>query len=914
MTHEEYMKKATELTAALTFEEKLGLLSTHQQPVERLGLREFFIGTEVARGYVGREKERPSTVFPQPEGLAATFDAELLEQLGRIAGLEARAYYEQEKRGGLCLWGPTVDMVRHPLWGRTEEAYGEDVCLAGALTAAYTKGMAGEKDGQYLTVPTLKHFCANNNEEERGRCDAYLPLRLKYEYYYAAFEYGIRFGGARSVMAAYNEINGIPAIMNPELESVLKEQWGLWFAVSDGGDLSQNVTYHRFCTDMSEALALSLKAGCNIMTDGDQLTHAAAKAAVEKGLLTDQDIDRSVAQVLYARLRLGEIDSGEKRIPPDPSVIACEEHRRLNRRAAEEQFVLLKNNGMLPLSGDIKRLAVLGPLADENLMDWYTGYSPYETTVLSGIRERYPAAEIVHDTLWDIVAVKAPNGLYLTARSDGTVLADSSTVSDEQLFELQDWGEGWVDLFSVRHRRYLRLHDDGTVKLHNRKVYDWFTRETFNLFPTDRGVIIEEFLDHRRLTCADDGSIKAARSRGFVPDSLFEIELRSSGRERASALSASSDAVIYCTGNHPVQVAKECYDRRTLALDIQPAMTAHLKETSEKLLLLIISSYPYSVCTESEAADAVIWSSHAGPELGSAAAAVISGDVSPSGRLPLTWYRSERDIPDIMEYDIERGGMTYLYFKGEPLYPFGFGLSYCDFEYGDLSLSLSDGQITAELTVTNTSDRDGSEVVELYFSLPGSVLSRPEKKLCAFARVNIPAGETKTVTLRPSMHLFETYDVRSGKMFTEEGDYLFSAGSSSQDIRVKASLFIPGTKPSLRPRSFSADSFESSSCVRIKYSPALNRSYVRCTGYSGSITFGGLDLDGAKELIIRASSLLGIAPMTVTIGEEKQELSLSVSDSYDDFSEYALPIPSQPADSLTIELKQDCSVLDISVR
>ena len=195
-----FLSRARELLDKLTEEEKLGLLTTHHEAVERLGLGEFFIGTEVARGYVGREREKVSTVFPQPVGLASTFDKELMYKLGEIAGNEARAYYNADKKGGLALWGPTVDMVRNPLWGRTEEAYGEDVCLTGELSAAYTKGMAGvNDDGYYKTIPTLKHFCANNNEADRGSCSAYLTPRQRHEYYYAAFENAIRNGANQRI-------------------------------------------------------------------------------------------------------------------------------------------------------------------------------------------------------------------------------------------------------------------------------------------------------------------------------------------------------------------------------------------------------------------------------------------------------------------------------------------------------------------------------------------------------------------------------------------------------------------------------------------------------------------------------------------------------------------------------------------
>ena len=906
-----FRRRARELAAKLSEEEKLGLLTTHHHAAERLGLGEFYIGTEVARGYVGRSADKPSTVFPQPIGLAATFDRGLMRKLGRIAGDEARAYYNADPRGGLALWGPTVDMVRDPRWGRTEEAYGEDVFLAGELTAAYTLGMAGENaDGFYKTIPTLKHFCANNNEADRDRCDAYLPPRLKYEYYYAAFENAIRFGGARSVMAAYNEINGLPAIMNVELESLLRSEWGLWFVVSDGGDFSQNVIAHRYTESHAEAYALSLKAGCDTMTDVDELVKAAAEKALEEKLITWEDIDRSVENTLYARLRLGQLDRTEFD-DIGSRVIDCPAHREVNARAAREQMVLLKNDGLLPLGGNAGKTAVLGPLADESLMDWYTGYSTYRCTVLDGMRER--CGEVLHDSLWDIVALKAPNGKYLCAYEDGSIRADADSITDAARFELQDWGDNWCNLFSVKYRRYARLCDD-EIKLHARSIYDWFTRETFNLRSYCGRTLIEEFLGHGRLTCGGDGILSVKKSHAVTEELLWDIEVVSRGRERAERIAGECDTVIYCVGNYPVQTAKECYDRKTLALNVQAGMTETLAAVNPRTLLMLISSYPYSVCSESESAAAVIWSSHAGAELGSAAADTIFGDSDPAGRLPITWYRSELDLPDIMNYDIASAGSTYMYFKGEPLYPFGHGLSYARFEYLGMKLGCCGDGISAEVTVKNTSDRDGCEVVQVYFDLPQSAVSRPIKKLCGFERVNIAAGQTVTVNVMIPRHILRVYDVRAGKMIVEGGEYRFMACASSADIRLSGSIAISGEKLSPRGDCFAAHSFDSAENVKLRYSQRFGTDVLCSAGWGANAAYGGLDLDGAKAIEVRAMSIALPEKLTAVIGETAIEASVPIGDTREDFGVCRFELPEGIAgDTLTLKLGDFCSLLDVKI-
>lgn len=905
-------QKAMDLTKKLTEDEKLHMLSTHHEAVPRLGLDEFFIGHEVARGFVGRDEKDISTVFPQPIGLAGTFDKELMKQLGAIAGTECRAYYNKNKRGCLCVWGPTVDMERDPRWGRTEEAYGEDVCLAGEMTAAYTLGMAGSDETYYLTVPTLKHFCANNNEKHRGSCDAYLPPRLKYEYYYAAFMNAMRFGGARSVMTAYNEINGLPAMLNPELDTVLKDQWGMWFAVTDGGDFSQTVTAHRFFDDHSQTIAEALKAGCDTMTDIGELVAVSARKALDSGLMTWEDVDRSIENTLYARLKLGHT---AKDCPFDhisEKDVASRESEEVCLRAAKEQIVLLKNNGLLPFM-DSGCIAVVGPLCRENLMDWYTGHFRDAVSPAEGIAREF--GNVTADSLWDHVAVKAPNGRYLSAHEDGTVDFSAETAGEEEIFELQDWGENWQNLFSVKHQRYVQLGEDGKLRLNGRRIYDWFTRETFRLYQTPEGTIIGDLFGRERMTADEDGNPVFTEETAVSGKVLFHIETMSSGRKRAVKLAEKSRYVVYCTGNHPVQVAKECFDRRTLELNIQPGMAELLHSANPDTVLALISSYPYSIVRENELLPAIIYSTHAGAHLGTALAETLSGKNPPAGRLAMTWYRSVLDLPDIMDYDIETAGTTYMYFRGTPLYPFGYGLSYAGFRYTGLTVTDCGDGLSAEVTVKNTSTADSDEAVQLYFSVPGSQVSRPLRKLCAFERVHIPAGEEVTVNLAVPEHILRIWDVRSGKMITESGKYIFAAGGCSDSLPVTAELDLDREELSLRGDSFEAQSFDKAKGVRIGWDKKTHRQYVYCRGWNGALTYDGIPAAGKKELKITACSVMAPKTVYAEIGDAKLELAVNCGDSRTDFTQYAAQLPAGLADNekLMLNISEGISLLDIEL-
>lgn len=651
------------------------------------------------------------------------------------------------------------------------------------------------------------------------------------------------------------------------------------------------------------------------MTDDDTLTANAAECALQEGLLTESELDDMLTNVLYARMRLGQLSDDCPYDSITPEEIDTDAARAVNLRAAEEQFVLLKNDGMLPLQNP-KRIVVCGPLADENLRDWYTGYFRDAVSVPEGMRAEYPDAEIITDSLWDHVAVQAANGKYLAVHADGSCAFDADTISEQTTFALQNWGENWQNLYAVSAKRYLRVSDDGRLLLHNRSVYDWFTHETFRLLDTPDGTILEAPFHHRRMEAAADGTIRFTDQTAVMPERAFRIQVISRGTDRAKNLAANADAVIYCTGNHPVQVAKECYDRKTLALNIQPDMAETLHSANPKTAMLLISGYPYAINREQEILPAILWSSHAGAHLGTAAAHVLSGAYNPAGRLPLTWYRSEHDLPGIGNYDIESTGTTYLYFRGKPLYPFGFGLSYAAFRYESLSITQNaDGSLTAEVTLQNISERAGDEVVQIYYSMPDSAVRRPLKKLCGFARVHLAAQERKSVSVTIPAYILQIYDPHSRSMLTESGSYQFFAGGSSDTLPLQAAVTVAGCPIPLRESCFDAEQFDQGYSVTIGYCRELKRHDLRARGWCGTAVYTGVPFAGKRRLLIRAAALVKQNGITVQIGSHSSDLQIAASSSFSDFREYAVPLPDDLPDSGTVVLimQEGISVLEIAL-
>ena len=854
-------ERVKDLLSRLTIKEKAGLMSNHMAAVPRLDIGEWHVGAEVARGYVSRNPDEPTTVFSQPIGLSGTFDTELMEKAGLAAGKEARVLNKRHPSGHLMLWGPTVDLCRNPLWGRNEEGYGEDPFLTGEMSAAYTKGLA-DRQGEYMqSIPTLKHFCANNTENERGTASSDIEPRTLNEYYYAAFERPITCGGAYSVMAAYNELSGVPAVINPDIQKVLKDKWGLGFVVTDGGDFSQNVTFHGYSTSHAETIALAIKNGTDVMTDSEDVVQASVLEAVKSGLVSEKDIDKALYNTMLARFRLGEFDEKHPFSDIDESVLDCDEHKKLNHRAALEQAVLLKNNGILPLDTN-KSVAVIGLNGNCNLMDWYTGYSSYNTTILAGISGKFAGA--MYDNGCDRVVIKSElTGKYLGVSDDDTVSAIYEKDDPRALFEKAEYGHDETTYRSLYNNRYIT---ENTCKCDSESTYHWYSQEIMKPQKHGDKVLYRTYFG-KALGVDEKGKLTLVKQFGLSDDKMFSEEIISDGIRRAAEIAEKADYAIVCIGNDPMIVAREMYDRKTLSLPAHDsALAKAVYSTNNKCVMAVVSSYPFSICEEQEYMPAIIYTTHAGPELGNAFAKVISGEYSPAGRLAQTWYRSEYELAPIESYDIIENDMTYLYYKGKPLYPFGYGLSYARFEYSDLEVTGYDDSINISFDVRNVSDIDGDEVVQVYFRAEDPLVKRPLKQLTAFARVHIGCGQTQHIEFDISKSELRFYDVSRERFTIEQGRYTFMAGASSDDIRLTKTIEVSGEKipPRELCKGILAKNYDGKYNTKMKYSKKLEQHYM----LGGGLIYNNCVLGDADSIEIVCGSRVNTGKITVRYGRK----------------------------------------------
>ena len=854
-------ERVKDLLSRLTIKEKAGLMSNHMAAVPRLDIGEWHVGAEVARGYVSRNPDEPTTVFSQPIGLSGTFDTELMEKAGLAAGKEARVLNKRHPSGHLMLWGPTVDLCRNPLWGRNEEGYGEDPFLTGEMSAAYTKGLA-DRQGEYMqSIPTLKHFCANNTENERGTASSDIEPRTLNEYYYAAFERPITCGGAYSVMAAYNELSGVPAVINPDIQKVLKDKWGLGFVVTDGGDFSQNVTFHGYSTSHAETIALAIKNGTDVMTDSEDVVQASVLEAVKSGLVSEKDIDKALYNTMLARFRLGEFDEKHPFSDIDESVLDCDEHKKLNHRAALEQTVLLKNNGILPLDTN-KSVAVIGLNGNCNLMDWYTGYSSYNTTILDGISGKFAGA--MYDNGCDRVVIKSElTGKYLGVSDDDTVSAIYEKDDPRALFEKAEYGHDETTYRSLYNNRYIT---ENTCKCDSESTYRWYSQEIMKPQKHGDKVLYRTYFG-KALGVDESGKLTLVKQFGLSDDKMFSEEIISDGIRRAAEIAEKADYAIVCIGNDPMIVAREMYDRKTLSLPAHDsALAKAVYSTNNKCVMAVVSSYPFSICEEQEYMPAIIYTTHAGPELGNAFAKVISGEYSPAGRLAQTWYKSEYELAPIESYDIIENDMTYLYYKGKPLYPFGYGLSYARFEYSDLEVTGYDDSINISFDVRNVSDIDGDEVVQVYFRAEDPSVKRPLKQLTAFARVHIGCGQTQHIEFDISKSELRFYDVSRERFTIEQGRYTFMAGASSDDIRLTKTIEVSGEKipPRELCKGILAKNYDGKYNTKMKYSKKLEQHYM----LGGGLIYNNCVLGDADSIEIVCGSRVNTGKITVRYGRK----------------------------------------------
>ena len=878
-------KRVANLVSLLTLDEKIGLLPSDQHGIERLGIGESRFSTEIARGYISRESGEISTVFPQPIGLASTFDPALMYKLGEIAGIETRIYHKKADFAKLMVWGPTVDLCRDPRWGRNEESYGEDPFLAGQMSAAYTKGMSGD-DKKYLRVLSgLKHFCCNNHEEDRNRDSANVDSRLLREYYYAAFEPAIREKGAHSVMTAYNELAGVPAMISQDIKKVCKKEWGMLFSVTDGGDFSQNVTAHKYSESHAETIAHAIKAGNNIMTDTGATVIAAAKEAVRQRLISVDELDEAVSEVLIGRFMLGEFDPPELNPYNDVSdeMLNCDEFKATNALAARECITLLKNDGMLPLKSDPdKTIAVVGLLADSSFKDWYTGMSDYNTTILSGLRSALGDEKTVYHDGCDIVAIKsALTGKYLEVKNDDSVVADSDTITRACLFKKVDWDYECVYV-SKANGKLLRLSETDTGAVNNsapvgfvtatgNDTFEWFGRTILRPVQHNEKETLYKSWRRKDLAINEKGRFCEVEGCGVTLAKVFTEEIVVDGAKECAKIAQSAARVIVCCGNDPMVPARECFDRKSLALPkAQERLFNAVYSANANCVLVITSSYPYAISEQHKVCPAIVYTAHGGPEAGNAMADVLLGKYNPAGRTPQTWYKSENDLPDIKDYDIAASGSTYLYFEGEPLYPFGHGLSYSEFEYSDFLVKDAGEDIKVKLRVKNTSGVYGEEVVQIYFTVLNSRVKRPKKQLCDFVRCGIEPGQTVEISMTFEKNRLRFWDVTRQKFVVESGAYKFYAGASSEDVRCALHIQVIGEK--IPPRNMfkltPAIDYDNKRAISLRYCKKKARHYVHAPAWSGALEFFDVSLSDAVGIEVAASTDVNEGKISVYAGED----------------------------------------------
>lgn len=828
------------LISELTLEEKITCLTTGCPEIERLGIKASYMGGEAAHGIEARHDQifnagepEPTTSFTQPIGMSGSFDRELIKECGRAVGEEARALFSRNGGGGLCRWAPTIDMERDPRWGRTEEAYGEDPYLTGEMASAYIRGMRGNHPFYLQCGATLKHFYANNVEEDRIKISSSLDMRNKYEYYLEPFRKAITEGGAEAVMTSYNEINGVPAIVNTEVQKLLKDTYGLpGHVVCDGGDFQQTVNDHKYFETHAETIAYGLKAGVDCFTDDSMVVYGAAREALFRGLITEEDINRSVRNSFRTRIRLGFFD-GEGDCPyteMGEEYINNEEHRKLSLQIAQESVVLLKNeNRLLPIKPEqTKSLAVIGPLADVWYKDWYCGIPPYTVTVLEGIKKNYGETEILYKSgLSDIyltcndkyVGLDKEGRLHLTDKEHG------------EIFSFTDWGCGSTTLRAVSNGRFVTLEEGSyLIKADKKEAFSWFIRESWNfknIRTNSEDIDLKEkeskyFLNSwngREVTVDENGYLAVIKTeipaKGEGDDAklnrkchavfggkpaVFSVEIVTDGMAEAVKAAENAEKAILVIGSNPVINSKEEIDRKTLALPpFQQKLTDSVLAVNPNTAVVIVSNYPYSCCKLQKEAPGILFAPSGSQELGTGIADVVSGKVSPAARLSMTWYRSDEDLPDINDYDIIQGKRTYQYFEKEVLYPFGHGLSYTNFSYGPLLVEKEGNNIKAALSITNMGKIVGDEVVQLYVRKENSRVNQPICQLKGFERVkNLVPGETREVSFTVKTEDLKYYDVITEAMKLESGIYTFMACASSKDIRQQVSFAIEGDKEQKR--------------------------------------------------------------------------------------------------------------------
>ncbi|GGO63060.1 sugar hydrolase [Microbacterium nanhaiense] len=891
-----------ELLAALTLDEKIALLHQHQPAIERLGLDAFHTGTEALHGlsWVGI-----ATVFPQPVGLAATWDPGFLAEVGAAVATEVRAKHAQDPSLSLNVWAPVVNTLRHPLWGRGEEGYSEDPDLTAALAIGYTQGLRGDHPTVWKTVPTLKHFLAYGNETDRATTSSHLPPQALHEYELPAFVGPVAAGCVGAVMPSYNLVNGRPTHVSGELLQHLRDLAPEPIAyVSDAQAPSFLVDEQRYFDSHRQSHAAALRAGLDSFTDNSEAsapTIERVTAALEAGDITAADIDRAVRNLLIMRARTGEL-TGEDPYGVGPEQIDTPAHRALARDAVARSVVVLENDGSLPLEAP-RTIAVVGPFAAHLVHDWYSGTPPYMSLIGDAVRERFPDAEVRVVSGADRIALRSrTHGRYLAvAGDDVAVAATAPEATASTHFDLEDWGDDTSSLRAVASGLLLS-GAERFLRAGARRIGEWVAQETFRLVETDGGVRIQHLgskgwlrVQRDTLALVADGTEKTAE--------VFDLELVRGGLAEVSAACEGADVAIVAIGNDPHVAGRETEDRPDMRVAERSRALWHAAAAGAgSAVLTVVSSYPYELGDLAAQANAIVWLSHGGQELGHGLVDVLSGDREPVGRLPQTWWASAGDAGELFDYDVVGSAMTYRYANARPAYGLGHGLSYSRVEYDSIELSAtaidapplttahtparpagSGGSLVACVTIANTGARPVDELVTVYAAAPDLAVPAPRTRLAGWARVELAPGERRAVEVDIDPGVLAVWDSADGAFRVQPGTYELRAGRSASEPLVSVTLLVAGAAPGARADArIDAAAFHAQSGLLTSDRTRERGQSVEVapTREGGWARYDRVDLAGATGIRLLAArrSLPSTAPAEVRVEARSGDAWIPVTD------------------------------------
>ncbi|MBX3728346.1 MAG: glycoside hydrolase family 3 C-terminal domain-containing protein [Candidatus Sumerlaeia bacterium] len=824
--------RVADLISRLTRDEKISRLFHDSPAIERLGIPTYNWWNETSHG-VARAGE--ATVFPHAIALAASWNRDLLDGVAEVIAVEARAkHHDAARRGehgmyqGLTSWTPNINIFRDPRWGRGQETFGEDPFLSGELADVFIRTLQGDDPRAWRVAMCAKHYAVHSGPEVgRHAFDSCVDARDLRETYLPAFKASVR-AGVAGIMTAYNRLNGVPCSAHPQLlGEILRGEWGFdGYVVSDVGAIADMWAHHKWAASPEEGCAAAVREGCDLNGGWE---YGALAPALDRGLLTEEELDRAVANVLRILFRLGLFDP-EDSVPwagTSMDRVCCPEHRALAREAARQSLVLLTNDGILPLNrATTRRIAVVGPNAHSVrvLLGNYHGTPRDPVTLLDGIRNvagagievlfaegchlaagagdavPIPAEHLHADNAPGLrgeyfAAATCGGGPALVRRDDNVAFIWWDQTPDRALPVGQSFSVRWsgtlripregVYRLGVTSDATIRLSIDGQVVANKTPVHGGETKSVSRRYRAG---------DEVPLVIEYEGSTRAA-SAHLV---WVTPEDEDAGMAAAVEAARAADVVIACVGLNSDLEGEEGDsgglpgfvggDRTNLDLPgRQSALLEALAATGTPLVVVACSGSALALGAACDRARAVLLAWYPGEEGGNAVADVLFGDANPAGRLPVTFYRTADDLPPFTDYAME--GRTYRFFRGEPLFPFGHGLSYTRFAVSHLRLAPAsvptDGEVKVAVTVTNEGEREGAEVVQLYVERVDAVDRVPLRALRGFARVVLAPGASRDVAFTLGPEDFSRV-TRDGRRVVEPGTVRLHVGGKQPGCTGRA--------------------------------------------------------------------------------------------------------------------------------